>query len=156
TPPLLALVEAAQNYFTASLQALQNGAAAALVPINEAALVAMAEAVRRGEAVAEPAVVQASSAPAIDFGALSPHARASAGRTAGAASAPDGSAEPGAANDDGVDLGGHRISTTEFTLFSGEVHAQLGVLRTEHDTLVNHGVITDEMLRAAHSLAGLA
>ncbi|MEI7931380.1 MAG: DUF4337 family protein [Actinomycetes bacterium] len=43
-----------------------------------------------------------------------------------------------------------------FTLFSGEAHAHLGTLHAEHETLINHGVVTDDMMRAAHTLAGLA
>ncbi len=55
-----------------------------------------------------------------------------------------------------VMLGEAAISTTVFTIFSGEAHALMGILLAEHETLKQHGIVTDEMLRAVHTLAGIA
>jgi chemosensory pili system protein ChpA (sensor histidine kinase/response regulator) len=182
TPDLLALIGAGELYFADNVNSLRNGGGSS----DETALVAMAEAVRNGQplpAVVAPALsAPEPSAPAapsletpdspsagtlhgIDFGAMSDAAAASqlfaASATTDLPELPGDGPSPAAlaaaeADDDTIELGGHRISTTVFTLFSGEAHAHLGTLHTEHETLINHGVVTDDMMRAAHTLAGLA
>jgi chemosensory pili system protein ChpA (sensor histidine kinase/response regulator) len=177
TPDLLSLIEAGERYFADNVNNLKSGGSSS----DESALVAMAVAVRNGQplpAAAAPSTVVAASVESvpvyqehehgIDFGALSDAASASQAASLAAQAAPPTAAEESAANpspaamaaaeadDDTIELGGHRISTTVFTLFSGEAHAHLGTLHTEHETLINHGVVTDDMMRAAHTLAGLA
>jgi chemosensory pili system protein ChpA (sensor histidine kinase/response regulator) len=182
TPDLLALIGAGELYFADNVNSLRNGGGSS----DETALVAMAEAVRNGQSLPAAASQTLSapepSAPAapsletpdspsfenmhgIDFGAMSDAAAASQLIAASAITdlpeLPGDGPSPAAlaaaeADDDTIELGGHRISTTVFTLFSGEAHAHLGTLHTEHQTLINHGVVTDDMMRAAHTLAGLA
>jgi chemotaxis protein histidine kinase CheA len=53
-----------------------------------------------------------------------------------------------------VQLGAHRVSTTLFTIFSGEARAHIDVIKGEHETLRQHGVVSDALLRAVHTLAG--
>jgi chemosensory pili system protein ChpA (sensor histidine kinase/response regulator) len=69
-----------------------------------------------------------------------------------AAPAPAESAELG----EFVQLGAHRVSTALFTIFSGEARAHLATIREEHETLRQHGVVSDALLRAVHTLAGIA
>src|SRR5437899_10066273 len=95
------------------------------VSSDERSLVAAAERVRRGEA-AEGASHEAPGAP----------------------SSP--AAEPG----EFVELGEHRVSTTLFAIFSGEARAHVNAIREEHETLRQHGVVSDALLRAVHTLAG--
>jgi chemosensory pili system protein ChpA (sensor histidine kinase/response regulator) len=53
-----------------------------------------------------------------------------------------------------VQLGAHRVSTTLFTIFSGEARAHIEVIKEEHETLRQHGIVSDALLRAVHTLAG--
>jgi chemosensory pili system protein ChpA (sensor histidine kinase/response regulator) len=53
-----------------------------------------------------------------------------------------------------VQLGTHRVSTTLFAIFSGEARAHVSAIREEHETLRQHGVVSDALLRAVHTLAG--
>jgi chemosensory pili system protein ChpA (sensor histidine kinase/response regulator) len=53
-------------------------------------------------------------------------------------------------------LGNHRISQTLFTIFSGEARSRVASIREEHETLRQHGVVSDALLRAVHTLAGTA
>lgn len=57
---------------------------------------------------------------------------------------------------DAIELGSGRVSKTQFALFAGEAHLHLGTLKDEHETLKAHGIITDAMLQAVQSLAGIA
>lgn len=127
TPELLQLVDAAHEYFSDNVKRLKSGGASS----DERALVELAENVRKGEA--PPAA--ASVAPVrIDAAPAAP---------------PTASAE-----DDSVQLGEHRVSTTLFTIFSGEARSHVATIREEHETLRQHGVVTDTLMRAVHTLAG--
>src|SRR6266705_2303058 len=130
TPELLHLIELAHEYFSDNVKRLQAGGASS----NEHALVAAAERVRRGEtrAAQAPAAVKAPKA------------------AAAAVPVPVARAEP----EDFVQLGEHRVSTTLFAIFSGEARAHVIAIREEHETLRQHGVVSDGLLRAVHTLAG--
>ena len=54
-----------------------------------------------------------------------------------------------------VRLGENEVSATLFTLFSGEARMHVHTMRAEHEILRDHGIITDEMLRAVHTLGGI-
>src|SRR5712664_2942401 len=142
TPELLQLIELAHEYFSDNVKRLKAGG----VSSDERSLVAAAERVRRGEALeqAPPDAPGAPSAPAAELAAS-----AKAGLAA-AASASVGPAEP----EEFVELGEHRVSTTLFAIFSGEARAHVNAIREEHDTLRQHGVVSDALLRAVHTLAG--
>src|SRR5712691_11497495 len=144
TPGLLQLIELAHEYFSDNVKRLKAGG----VSSDERSLVAAAERVRRGEALeqAPPDAPGAPSAPAAELAAS-----AKAGLApAAAASASVAPAEP----EEFVELGEHRVSTTLFAIFSGEARAHVNAIREEHDTLRQHGVVSDALLRAVHTLAG--
>ena len=91
-----------------------------------------------------------------------PFAQGQAGTAASSDEAGHGNDGNQSDDDDGIDsenqlqLGDARVSVTVFTLFSGEAHALMNTLRGEHETLKMHGIVTDDMIRAAHTLAGIA
>jgi chemosensory pili system protein ChpA (sensor histidine kinase/response regulator) len=140
TPSLLQLIGLAHEYFTDNVKRLKAGESTS----DERALVAAAERVRRGEgperatAATEAAAVPAPSA---DSGDLTFRLETPAADT---------SAEP----EGTVQLGAHRVSTTLFTIFSGEARAHIAAIKEEHETLRQHGVVSDALLRAVHTLAG--
>src|SRR5213594_1815867 len=143
TPGLLQLIELAHEYFSDNVKRLKAGG----VSSDERSLVAAAERVRRGEALEQ--------APSDALGAASAPAEFAASAKAGlapaaAASAPVAPAEP----EEFVELGEHRVSTTLFAIFSGEARAHVNAIREEHETLRQHGVVSDALLRAVHTLAG--
>jgi chemosensory pili system protein ChpA (sensor histidine kinase/response regulator) len=146
TPELLQLIALAHEYFSENVKRLKAGGTSS----DERALVATAERVRQGEApseapaarpvrpaapvapAAEPAVLEkAEFPPAVEIPVPAP-------------------AEP----EDFVRLGAHRVSRTLFTIFSGEALAHVAAIREEHETLRQHGVVTDTLMRAVHTLAG--
>src|SRR5437867_5827031 len=143
TPGLLQLIELAHEYFSDNVKRLKAGG----VSSDERSLVAAAERVRRGEALEQ--------APSDALGAASAPAEFAASAKAGlapaaAASAPVAPAEP----EEFVELGEHLVSTTLFAIFSGEARAHVNAIREEHETLRQHGVVSDALLRAVHTLAG--
>src|SRR5438105_478365 len=124
TPGLLQLIELAHEYFSDNVKRLKAGG----VSSDERSLVAAAERVRRGEALEQaPPDAPAAVAPA-----------------------PVAPAVP----EEFVELGEHRVSTTLFAIFSGEARAHVSAIREEHETLRQHGVVSDGLLRAVHTLAG--
>ena len=138
TPSLLQLIGLAHEYFFDNVKRLKAGESTS----DERALVAAAERVRRGETPERaPAAIEAAAAPV-----------SSPDSAELALEAPDAdtSAEP----EGTVQLGGHRVSTTLFTIFSGEARAHIAVIKEEHETLRQHGVVSDALLRAVHTLAG--
>ena len=140
TPSLLQLIGLAHEYFADNVKRLKAGESTS----DERALVAAAERVRRGEGPERaPAATEAAVAPASspDSGDLSFKLETPAADT---------SAEP----EGTVQLGAHRVSTTLFTIFSGEARAHIAVIKEEHETLRQHGVVSDALLRAVHTLAG--
>jgi len=142
TPELLQLIGLAHEYFSDNVKRLKAGGASS----DERSLVAAAGRVRRSEAwgQASPEALRAPSAPAAepaasakaDFTPASPVTVAAAGL------------------EEFVQLGAHRVSTTLFAIFSGEARAHVGAIREEHETLRQHGVVSDALLRAVHTLAG--
>jgi chemosensory pili system protein ChpA (sensor histidine kinase/response regulator) len=137
TPDLLKLIGTAHRYFLDNVARLKTGGATA----DERDLVAMAEKVRAGEALSQPSaprpVPTAQATPAEKAPVQAPVASAR---------------EP----EPFVEIGGNRISTTLFTIFSGEARTHLSAIREEHETLKHHGVVTDTLLRAVHTLAGIS
>jgi len=158
-PELADLVEAGRRYFADNVASLKAGGATS----DASELIALA-ARARGEPAdrAAPVPVPTQTAPlqsaqVIDFAALAAaSASASAAGPAATAAEPTAGAPQNVVPDGVVDLDGQRIYTTDFALFSGEAHAHLAALHAEHDTLVNHGIVTDDMLGAAHGLAQAA
>src|SRR5262249_25745900 len=138
TPPLLQLLAMAHEYFSENVRRLKDGGSSS----DERPLVAAAERVRRGElperALEPGAPVQAGAGTAQDtLLELAPEAAA-------AASDPEAF----------VQLGENRVSTTLFTIFSGEAREHIAAIKDEHETLRQHGVVSDALLRAVHTLAG--
>jgi chemosensory pili system protein ChpA (sensor histidine kinase/response regulator) len=138
TPALLQLLGLAHEYFSDNVKRLKAGGSSS----DERALVAAAERVRRGEAPERTqAATEAAATPA--------RADSQESGLAPAAGAP-ATAEP----EGFVQLGAHRVSTTLFTIFSGEARAHISAIKAEHETLRQHGVVSDALLRAVHTLAG--
>jgi chemosensory pili system protein ChpA (sensor histidine kinase/response regulator) len=134
TPELLQLVDTAHEYFSENVKRLKSGG----ISSDERSLVEIAEKIRKGE---EPP--QATpTAPRADL--VVP-----AGIEVAPAMLPAASAEG-----ETVQLGEHRVSTTLFTIFSGEARSHIATIREEHETLRQHGVVTDTLMRAVHTLAG--
>jgi chemosensory pili system protein ChpA (sensor histidine kinase/response regulator) len=136
TPPLLQLLAMAHEYFSENVRRLKDGGSSS----DERPLVAAAERVRRGE-VPERAPEPVAPAPA------------------GGATLQDTAVEltPEAAPsepEEFVQLGENRVSTTLFTIFSGEAREHIAAIKGEHETLRQHGVVSDALLRAVHTLAG--
>jgi len=142
TPALLQLIGQAHEYFSDNVKRLKAGG----VSSDERSLVAAAERVRRGEAT-EQASQEALGTPSAP--AAEPAASAKA-ELAPATRVPVAPAEP----EEFVQLGEHRVSTTLFAIFSGEARAHVIAIREEHETLRQHGVVSDGLLRAVHTLAG--
>src|SRR6195256_5247503 len=146
TPELLQLIELAHEYFSDNVKRLKAGGASS----SEHALVAAAERVRRGEtqAAQAPAAVTASTAPAAE-----PVASKKAEAIPAAAPsvpAPDAPME----REELVQIGGYGVSKTLFAIFTGEARAHVSAIREEHETLRQHGVVSDALLRSVHTLAG--
>ncbi|HKC54092.1 MAG TPA: Hpt domain-containing protein [Burkholderiales bacterium] len=141
TPELLQLIGLAHEYFADNVKRLKTGGASS----DERSLVAAAERVRRGEP-SEQTSPEAPSAPAAE------HAGSAKAELAPVAAAPVpvAPAEP----EEFVQLGAHQVSTTLFAIFSGEARAHVTAIREEHETLRQHGVVSDALLRAVHTLAG--
>jgi len=144
TPALLQLIARAHEYFSDNVKRLKAGG----VSSDERSLVAAAERVGRGEAM-EQASHEVLGAPSVPAAAPAAPARA---EFASAAAAPVRSAPAGP--EEFVHLGEHRVSTTLFAIFSGEARAHVIAIREEHETLRQHGVVSDGLLRAVHTLAG--
>src|SRR5256885_3235221 len=144
TPALLQLIGSAHEYFSDNVKRLKAGG----VSSDERPLVAAAGRVRRGEATEEAShrAPRTAAPPAAEPAAS---ARA-ASSPATAARAPVAPAEP----EEFVQLGEHRVSRTLFAIFSGEARAHVVAIRDEHETLRQHGVVSDGLLRAVHTLAG--
>ena len=184
TAAVLDLVDQAHRYFVDSVEKLKNGGlaedASALAQLAGAVRSGKAPALPLMPAVSDvapdaslpvapaeeaaqpvPETQAAEPPPQLPEGLLE-GAIAAAAKAAAAAPEPppDTVAEPAGQvvpeTENVVRLGDAAISTTVFTIFSGEAHALLGVLLAEHETLKQHGIVTDEMLRAVHTLAGIA
>jgi chemosensory pili system protein ChpA (sensor histidine kinase/response regulator) len=160
TPALMALIDEGHRYFTAAVASLKAGAAAP----DDTALRTQAEAVRNGasessgEAAGVAVQVPAEDKAALDAPAEQPSPASVLDRKAlraAAAAASAVSASPAAAANESVMLGDREVSATLFTLFSGEAHSLLTTIREEFETLKQHGIISDAMLRATHTLAGI-
>jgi len=133
TPELLRLLDAAHEYFLENVKRLKEGGRSS----DEHALVELAENVRKGE-------MSAAAAP------IAAPVEAPASRIAKSATP-----SPAPREAEGfVQLGAHRVSTTLFTIFSSEARSHVAAIREEHETLRQHGVVTDTLMRAVHTLAG--
>src|SRR5438552_10767070 len=144
TPALLQLIGLAREYFSDNVKRLKTGG----VSSDERSLLAAAERVRRGEATEQASLEapRATPAPAAEpaASAKAEFAPATSARVPVARAAPE----------EFVQLGEHRVSTTLFAIFSGEARAHVIAIREEHETLSQHGVVSDALLRAVHTLAG--
>ncbi|HEY6863771.1 MAG TPA: Hpt domain-containing protein [Burkholderiales bacterium] len=152
TPDLLKLVQAAHRYFLDNVARLKDGGASS----DERELVVMAEKIRAGETLAAPAaaapVVTAPAAPAIPVEAATARPATADTDRAPRSPTPPRAREP----EQFIEIGGIRISATLFTIFSGEARTHLAAIREEHETLKQHGIVTDTLLRAVHTLAGIS
>jgi len=137
TPALLHLIGLAHEYFSDNVKRLKAGGSSS----DERALVAAAERVRRGETPERAAAAEAPSASAV----AEPSDLIFTDEIA-----PSGPAEL----EGSVQLGSSRVSTTLFTIFSGEAREHISAIKQEHETLRQHGVVSDALLRAVHTLAG--
>src|SRR5215471_6946228 len=138
TPPLLQLLAMAHEYFSENVRRLKDGGSSS----DERTLVAAAERVRKGEVperTPEPAVPAEPGAATAEYATLDLTPEAPA-----AAAGPDAF----------VQMGENRVSTTLFTIFSGEAREHIAAIKEEHETLRQHGVVSDALLRAVHTLAG--
>ncbi|HKW39019.1 MAG TPA: Hpt domain-containing protein [Burkholderiales bacterium] len=136
TPALLQLIGLAHEYFSDNVQRLKAGESSS----DERSLVVAAERVRRGEALERTGETASVDSSAGELAVRSD------------APAPEAQAEP----EEFVQLGAHRVSATLFTIFSGEARAHIAVIKEEHETLRQHGIVSDALLRAVHTLAGTA
>jgi chemosensory pili system protein ChpA (sensor histidine kinase/response regulator) len=146
TPELLQLIALAHEYFSDNVKRLKAGGASS----DENALVAAAERVRRGEAPTDAATAQPTVAEELIAPAAEPAAQ---GKTESASVAEIPISLP-AEPEESVQLGAHRVSPTLFAIFSGEARSHVAAIRGEHETLRQHGVVTDTLMRAVHTLAG--
>jgi chemosensory pili system protein ChpA (sensor histidine kinase/response regulator) len=148
TPDLLKLIKTAHGYFLDNVARLKAGGATG----DERELVEMADKVRAGQPLAQkgaPATAPQARAPEVaPEAAAAPAERQPAPRPP----APARPREP----EQFVEIGSNRISATLFTIFSGEARTHLAAIREEHETLKHHGVVTDTLLRAVHTLAGIS
>ena len=146
---LMRLIGEAEEYFSANIVRLKSGGTST----DEHALVEAAANFRRGElapgaiaalapAPAEPETAPLASAPAAP---APPH-----GAMKGEREATDA-----APAEDLVHIGDQQVSREIFSIFSGEAQTHLASMASERKTLAQHGVITDTLLRAAHTLAGI-
>ncbi len=143
TQALLDMVARAHVYFADAVARLQAGGVAA----DEAELLAIVEALKNDLAPAA-ATGQTVAAETVPVVAVAPPVARPVAVPAPEAAVPSDEAS--------VMLGENSVSVTLFTLFSGEAHALLRTIHEEHETLKNHGVISDALLRATHTLAGIA
>jgi len=134
TPPLLQLLAMAHEYFSDNVTRLKAGGSSS----DEHALVAAAERVRRGETPERGSEAAPTPVATQDEGLRM------------TIEAPAATAEP----EEFVQLGASRVSTTLFTIFSGEARAHIAAIKEGHETLRQHGVVSDALLRAVHTLAG--
>ena len=139
TPGLLQLLAMAHEYFSENVKRLKAGGSSS----DERALVSAAERVRRGEA--PDRAPSAESGPA-DSKTPNDATRSDLDLTLEVPAAPETEAF--------VQLGASRVSTTLFAIFSGEARAHIAAIKEEHETLRQHGVVSDALLRAVHTLAG--
>lgn len=71
--------------------------------------------------------------------------------------APRAAAAPGADDvSEFVEIAGEQVSKSLFDLFSEEARGHVATLKAEFEVTKSHGVITDAMLLAVHSLSGVA
>ena len=145
TPGLLQLIAAAHEYFSENVARLKAGGASS----DEHALIALADKVRRGEALPEAPAVTAAL-PVTASASVETPVPVEAGAALDFSSATEPPAETF------VSLGVHSVSATLFTIFSGEARAHVSAIKDEHETLRQHGVVSDVLLRAVHTLAGTA
>jgi chemosensory pili system protein ChpA (sensor histidine kinase/response regulator) len=143
TPELLQLIEQAHAYFSENVIRLKSGGTSG----DEQAIVAAAGRVRRGETTERIASTQPETAEA-------PSTRPEVGDTSEEQTLEQPDKPDSGGSGEYVQLGGHRVSTTLFTIFSSEARAHVVTMREEHQTLRQHGVVTDTLMRAVHTLAG--
>lgn len=137
SPDLVSLVSVAHDYFADNVARLKGGG----VPSDEAALIELAAQVRRAlPSAAQAAPVSAGEAPA----------------EPGAPGAPAVATTPVPPDDDLVAIGEKQVSRSLFAVFTAEAKSNLQTMALEREVLVQQAVITDALIRAAHTLAGIS
>ena len=128
TPDLVSLVCVAHDYFADNVARLKEGG----VSSDESALIELAARVKRGEPLtAQPAAAgEPSAAPAM--------------------------AAPVPPEEEFVAIGEETASKPLFTVFAIEAKSHLETMARELEVLAQQAVITDALLRAAHTLAGIS
>jgi chemosensory pili system protein ChpA (sensor histidine kinase/response regulator) len=153
TAELLQLIEQAHEYFSDNVKRLKAGGTSS----DERALVAAAQRVMQGETVAPAAPPAAIETPVAKV--AEPDAWTGPGGELATIPAPVIPAlveEAEVESEEFVQLGAHQLSKTLFTIFSAEARSRVAAIREEHETLRQHGVVSDALLRAVHTLAGTA
>ena len=128
TPDLLSLVCVAHDYFADNVARLKEGG----VSSDEGALIDLAAQVKRGEPLLEQ--------------------RATAGEPL-AAPATASLVPP---EEEFVAIGQEQVSKSLFAVFATEARSHLDTMARELDVLSQQAVITDALIRAAHTLAGIS
>ena len=149
TAELLQLIALAHEYFFDNVARLKAGGASS----DERALVTAAERARGGDAMAQaPAVLPVTIETPAAGVAESPTRPDSGSAFAVPVPTEELQVEP----EEFVQVGKHRVSKTLFAIFSGEARSRVAAILEEHETLRQHGVVSDALLRAVHTLAGTA
>jgi len=157
TPELTGLVRAAHDYFRDNVARLKNGGSTS----DEHALVALAARVQAGEAAAEPDLAGLSGPDATVLDADAATADAAAPVTADfpvLLPAPSAASETPAevTAEAPIQIGEIRVSPALYGIFVTEAAVHLDVMRAELDVLKDHGIVSDALLRASHTLGGIA
>jgi chemosensory pili system protein ChpA (sensor histidine kinase/response regulator) len=128
TPDLVSLVRVAHDYFADNVARLKQGGVCA----DESALTELAARVKRGEPLtAQPAA-------------------------AGEPPAAPTMAAPVPPEEEFVAIGEEKVSKPLFTVFAIEARSHLDTMARELEVLAQQAVITDALIRAAHTLAGIS
>ncbi|OGA27584.1 MAG: hypothetical protein A3I01_03630 [Betaproteobacteria bacterium RIFCSPLOWO2_02_FULL_65_24] len=135
TPALLSLVSVAHDYFADNVARLKEGG----ISSDEGALIALATQVRRGE----PPIAHAVPAPV----AAGPDT---------SVKAPAAVTPPVPAQEELIAIGEEKVSKSLFDVFATEAQSHLETMAREHEVLTQQAVITDALMRAAHTLAGIS
>jgi chemosensory pili system protein ChpA (sensor histidine kinase/response regulator) len=166
-PDLLRLIDAALAYFADNVVRLKAGGATS----DESALVQLAEQVKTGQTLSSEAPAAASKAPdapiigpieasapplpAFELEPIAPATLELPPLVPDSLPQLEPLAASGSEEEQFIELGGQRLSTMLFTIFCGEAKAHVTAIRDEHETLKQHGIVTDTLLRAVHTLAGI-
>lgn len=141
TPDLLSLISVTHEYFADNVARLKHGGTSS----DEGALVELAAQVRRREPLALEAARVQAGIPAISGAPAAP-------------ALPETPATPSipAAAEEFVVIGGEQVSRSLLAVFESEARSRLEVMAQEREVLIQQAVISDALIRAAHTLAGIS